>query len=675
MDVNPYSRDELERLTKQELITLLLDHHSHADTKAAPSSAPDLSRSEESRDTNEQLSFYQLVAENFPNGALAIVDREGRYQFVAGKELEKLGKTPDDFIGKPLTVLPVSAITEKELQRTLYTTLQGQNCKLEVAFNSNTYIIHTIPLVYKNGKVDQILALLQNITDQKKALTEVQYQKAQLESLIENVDDAIWSIDSENTLTMANSAFYEALKRLYKANIQPGQKIHEQVTYEQFILPYRRDVDPLQYLEKWQEYQARAFRGEKVNAEIHYPFRFKDICIRISLNPIFDAQKKVIGITFYVHDVTDLRKALSRAQHQEQQFKALAENIPGVVYITRLSPQYKCLYISSQVEHLTGYSAEAFLDDQLNIKDLMHPDDIEVVRKDYKAALENQKAYQFVYRLRHRQGHYIWIEEHGIALKQEESIVLEGVIFDISMKKGYEEQLENQNQHLRKVNAELDHFAYSVSHDLRAPLTSAMGLLSLLQSEKQLDQQHAYIKIINDNLQKLDDFIQDIILLSKNVRTDVEIVNVDFKEVLQEVIESQKYGLETDKVHIEIQVRQEKPFYSDRRRLKIIMNNLISNALKYSFLRREKPFAHVSVTVENSSVRIKVADNGIGIQEEHLPKIFKMFYRATDRKSGTGLGLYLVKETLEKLGGSIEVESTYGEGTSFEVVVPETHSV
>ncbi|MEK6479005.1 PAS domain S-box protein [Catalinimonas sp. 4WD22] len=672
MNLHPYSRDELERLSKQELITLFLDRHNHSTSEHT--SAPDQSHNRENPDASDQSPFYQLVAENFPNGALAIVDREGRYQFVAGKELEKLGKTPDDFIGKPLTVLPVSSTAEKDLQRTLYSTLQGQNCKLEVTFNTNTYIIHTIPLIFKNGKVDQILALLQNITDQKKALTEVQYQKAQLESLIENVDDAIWSIDNENTLTMANSAFYGALKRLYKANILPGQKIHEQVTYEQFVIPYRRDVDPLQYLEKWQEYQERAFQGEKVTAEILYPFRFKELCIRISLNPIFDAYKKVMGITFYVHDVTDLRKALNMAQHQEQQFKALAENIPGVVYITRLSPQYECLYISSQVEHLTGYAADEFTNGKLNIKDLMHPDDVEVVRKDYKEALQSQRSYQFVYRMKHSQGHYIWIEEHGIAIKQESSLVLEGVIFDISVKKGYEEQLENQNQHLRKVNAELDHFAYSVSHDLRAPLTSAMGLLTLLQLEKQPHQQQKYIKIINDNLQRLDAFIQDIILLSKNVRTDIEITNIDFKEILQEVTESQKYGLETDKVHIEIQVRQRKPFYSDRRRLKIILNNLISNALKYSFLRRENPFAHVSVIVENSSVRIKVVDNGIGIHKEHLPKIFNMFYRATDRKSGTGLGLYLVKETLEKLGGSIQVESTYGEGTSFEVVVPETHS-
>ncbi|MDF9799398.1 PAS domain S-box-containing protein [Catalinimonas alkaloidigena] len=672
MEVDSYSREALEKLSKQELIKLLLDKHEHASANRNDSASAHEGQHRQTHiDTADQAYFYQLVAENFPNGAIAIVDRKGRYQFVAGKELQKLGKTPEDFLGKAIVVLPVSAEVEKKLHQTLHATLQGKSCKLEISFNTNAYIIHTLPLIYRHGKVEQILVFLQNITDQKKALREVQYQKAQLESLIENVDDAIWSVDTENTLMMANSAFYQAIKRLYKTDIKAGQKIHEQVTYENFMLPYRRDAQPILYLQQWQKCQERALQGEKVTTEIHYPFRFKDISIRVSLNPVFDTDKKVIGITFFVHDVTDFRKALSYAQKQEVKFKALAENIPGIVYITRLRPKYKSLFISNKVEFFTGYPAEVFLREERSIKDLIHPEDIEGVRQDFIEAQQKQSAYHFVYRLKHKQGHYTWVKEHGVAIEQENGIVLEGVILDISTKKKYEEQLEHQNQHLRKVNAELDHFAYSVSHDLRAPLTSAMGLLTLLQMEKQPLQQEEYIRIINDNLRKLDAFIQDIILLSKNVRTDLEVSEIDFKEVIHEVIESQKYGTEAEKIDIDVEVRQDEKFYSDRRRLKIILNNLVSNALKYSFLRRERPFAQVKVSVENATLTMSVSDNGIGIQEVHLPKIFEMFYRATDRKSGTGLGLYLVKETLDKLGGNIEVESTYGEGTTFKVQLPE----
>ncbi|MEQ9438227.1 MAG: PAS domain-containing sensor histidine kinase [Cyclobacteriaceae bacterium] len=673
MNILSYSRDTLEKFSKQELITLLLAEQPDANSSPKTSrqkSAPPESEQRQTPSAADQTKLYQQVAENFPNGAVAVLDRYARYQFIAGKEIEKLGKSSQDFIGRPIGVLPVDRATKEKLYRAFQKGLRGKNCEIEVTFQSHTYLIHVIPLTADQGTVTQVLALLQNITAQKKTLVETQYQKAQLESLIENVDDAIWSVDRENRLMLGNSAFYQAMQRLYKADIQPGQKIHEQVTYEKFIRVFRSDAQPELFLNEWNHYQERALQGEKLTAEIQYPFRFGNISIRISFNPVFDALQQVIGITFYVHNVTDLRHALRQAQEQEQQFKALAENIPGVVYIAAKHPACQCIYISDEVTQLTGYAAQDFRDEKIGIQDLLHPADRASVRQAYIQARHQKRPYYFVYRLRHRQGHYRWVEEHGTSLDRGDTLIFQGVILDVSEKRRYEEQLELQNQDLRKINAELDHFAYSVSHDLRSPLTSAMGLLMLLQQEEIPAQQHEYIDIINRNLQKLDAYIQDIILLSKNARTETVVNEIHFEKLLADVLESQKYGVEFDQVRLYTQVNQSKPFHSDRRRLKIILNNLISNALKYSFARRDQPFAQITIDATDDQVRMQVRDNGIGIQDEHLPHIFDMFYRGTDRKSGSGLGLYLVKETLEKLGGSIEVTSVYGEGTTFTVEVP-----
>jgi signal transduction histidine kinase len=109
---------------------------------------------------------------------------------------------------------------------------------------------------------------------------------------------------------------------------------------------------------------------------------------------------------------------------------------------------------------------------------------------------------------------------------------------------------------------------------------------------------------------------------------------------------------------------------SDRGRLKVVLNNLVGNSLKYNDANKEEKLVELKTSYQNNSLVIQVNDNGIGIAEEHQPKIFDMFYRATERSQGSGLGLYIAKETIEKLGGKISLTSKVGQGTNFSVAIP-----
>ena len=100
------------------------------------------------------------------------------------------------------------------------------------------------------------------------------------------------------------------------------------------------------------------------------------------------------------------------------------------------------------------------------------------------------------------------------------------------------------------------------------------------------------------------------------------------------------------------------------------MDNLISNAIKYQDTAKENRFIQLSLKRHENYVELLAIDNGIGIAEENVPKIFEMFFRATSLSTGSGLGLYIVKETIEKLGGTIEVNSAVGQGTSFKMILP-----
>jgi signal transduction histidine kinase len=237
-------------------------------------------------------------------------------------------------------------------------------------------------------------------------------------------------------------------------------------------------------------------------------------------------------------------------------------------------------------------------------------------------------------------------------------------------------QLEMQNKELEKVNNELDRFVYRVSHDLRAPLASVLGLISITREETDLEKIREYLELKEKSVAKLDHFIQDVIHLSKNARTEMEFEEIDFSEVIQNVFEEHSYSEQALKIEMHTEIEPMPPFYSDKERLKIVLRNLVSNSIRYSNPARQNPFVKIKVNSNGDTrqkrTRIEISDNGLGISDEHIDKVFDMFYRASSEKAGTGLGLYIVKETVEKLMGTIQVTSQLGEGTSFIIELADT---
>jgi PAS domain S-box-containing protein len=244
-------------------------------------------------------------------------------------------------------------------------------------------------------------------------------------------------------------------------------------------------------------------------------------------------------------------------------------------------------------------------------------------------------------------------------------------IEDITQLKRSQLKLIEKNRDLQKVNSELDSFVYRVSHDLRAPLTSILGLISLMKIETSHEKVSEYITLQEKSILKLDLFIKEIINLSRNSRLGITVSEIDFEELINEIFESQHYASSSDKVEHIIEIEEGLSFFTDRQRLSIILNNLISNALKYVNPHEQRPYVKFRVYsgADNNCV-IEVIDNGIGISETYLPKIFEMFFRATQEFSGSGLGLYIVKETVEKLKGKISVKSMMRHGSTFKVVLP-----
>lgn len=242
-------------------------------------------------------------------------------------------------------------------------------------------------------------------------------------------------------------------------------------------------------------------------------------------------------------------------------------------------------------------------------------------------------------------------------------------------RKKAERTLRKQNEELVKINKELDSFVYSVSHNLRAPLMSVLGLLRLAQLEVARSANDtnlllSYFSMMEHSINKLDDTLKEILDYSRNARSELKQEQVNLKAIIDDGFDRLKYHEGSDQIEKLLTVEEENPLYSDPNRLSVVFNNLISNSIKYRDLRKKNQFIRIHAVVNGGGARIEFADNGIGIPEELLNKIYDMFFRATERSEGAGLGLYIVKETIEKLGGRIETNSTLGVGTTFIIEIP-----
>lgn len=246
-----------------------------------------------------------------------------------------------------------------------------------------------------------------------------------------------------------------------------------------------------------------------------------------------------------------------------------------------------------------------------------------------------------------------------------------GLNWDNTREKETEERLRRNNEELLKTNHELDHFVYSTSHNLRAPLTSILGILNLIKNYPQGADFHTYLHLIEKSVTKLDETIQEITDYSRNTRVEVSLEPVNFEAIIEEAIESLSFLEQAEKINITYRTLGDSRFLSDSSRLKMIFTNLISNAIKYAKPEEEGPSIFILVEQQEEGVIIRIKDNGIGIAKEHQEKIFNMFFRASSKSTGSGLGLYIVKEAVHKLGGTIRVESKLGEGTEFIIFLPE----
>ena len=365
-------------------------------------------------------------------------------------------------------------------------------------------------------------------------------------------------------------------------------------------------------------------------------------------------------------DVTALMESRRALEENEERFRSMLSNLPGAVYRCINDHQWSMQFLSDEVEELTGYPAEDFIDNRRrSFSDITHPDDAKHVARVVRNAITEKREFTLEYRVQRASGQWCWLQEVGRGIFDEQGQLkyLDGFIWDITERKNMEQMK--------------DEFVSTVSHELRTPLTSISGALKLMVSGalgEMPEKSRTMLDIAHKNSQRLTLLINDLLDMEKLLagKMAFNLHKQPLHTLLEQTVyENRAYG---DQYQVSFQlapVADTLQVMVDEQRFLQVMSNLLSNAAKFS-----SPGNRVDIrtAAEDGNVRISVVDYGSGIPLEFQHRLFQKFSQAdasdSRQKGGTGLGLAITKELLENMNGKISVESQPGLGSCFTISLP-----
>jgi len=507
------------------------------------------------------------------------------------------------------------------------------------------------------NKPIKMIGTVQDITERKKADQQLKKANNELRTLFENMLEAYFIVD---------------MKKYQITQISPSCKDIYGYADTEFYQNPNLWIEVVLEEDKqiiWAK-DAEMRRGISIINTYRIHHKQGDIkWLETKITPTLNKQGELIRIDGVTSDITEKIKAEQALKDNEYRFRTFIENSSDAIVV--IDEKFNIIFASESIYRVSGFKPEDIIGEPNT--NFVYYDDILLAESFFKDILANPgQVKTALYRINKKNGEIIWTERIGINLIDDP--VIKGIVInfrDITKRKEYEDALKASNEDLKKSNSELDRFVYSVSHDLRAPLSSMLGIIGLIEVETTDKNIADDIQLVKRNVHKLDGFIADILEYSRNSRLEVKKEEINFKDLLNDVKNNLKYmASAASDVDIQIKINDQDVFYSDTSRLIIILNNLISNAVRYSNPKTDNPFVEVNIQCYSDKAIIVIKDNGIGISVENQPKVFDMFYRISKKSVGSGLGLYIVKEAVEKLSGVIQIESEFDIGTTFTVIVP-----
>ncbi|HLF52586.1 PAS domain S-box protein [Flavobacterium sp.] len=360
-------------------------------------------------------------------------------------------------------------------------------------------------------------------------------------------------------------------------------------------------------------------------------------------------------------DITEKKLTEEQMEFDQYNLNALINNTDDLMW--SVNKDYTLITSNKPFDEMTRHTSGKTIPKGSNILTGITPEEIIFFKNNYKRAFTGETFTEIICS---GSPDETWSEISYYPIRKGNEIIGTACHSrNITERKKARLNLEQRNIELVKTNSELDRFVYSVSHDLRSPLTSILGLLSFIEDESKEGDTLEHVGMIRNSINRLDEFIKNILSYSRNNRTTMEVEKIALQEGITEIVNSLHSMKEAEGILFEIDIQEQQSFYSDRMRFNTILENLISNAIKYHRKDKTNRYIKIAGQSDHEKLQLTIADNGIGIEPAHHNKIFDMFFRLSGKTDGSGIGLYIVKNTVEKMKGTIQVESELGIGTTF----------
>jgi len=589
---------------------------------------------------------YRALIESQAVG-ISEIDRQERFIFANQAAHDIFGVPPGELIGRSL-----EEFTDEEN----YAMILGQT-KLRETGKQSTYDVEIIrpdrekrilrvtasPKLDKEGKLTAVMAVFSNITERKRAEEELRESEERYRLIYDHLGEAIFTYAPDLTLIGINKKACELCgygeEELLGRNVLEVGILH-----------------PDEFKETEFDLQSMFSEGKTVTDELRFTRKDGSVLIcEVTGAALHDQEGNIIAITNVARDITESKEAEKTLRQSERYYKSLIRNAGDMVSI--LDEDLNFRWGSPSTARITGYGPEDIYGK--SVLDYIHPDDTHKMEVIIDFILKNPGVPKFVEnRFRHKDGTYHYHEAIVNNLLDDPSV--HGIIInsrDITERKSIEEQLKARN-------VELDAFAYSVSHDLRTPLSLIEGYAQLIQSDGTTEtEMREYLNNIIDAARRLDEMTESLLQYAQAGQPEGRVARIDANKVVREVLLEQAEAI--NRGGIEVVLGELPPILVDEYKIRQVFSNLVENAVKYL---GDNPQPRIEIDAERAGniVTLYVRDNGKGMdqkarEEAFLP--FKRFGSAT--VTGLGIGLSTVKRAVEGWGGKVWVDSRPGDGSTF----------
>ena len=506
-------------------------------------------------------------------------------------------------------------------------------------------------LVEKDGNSIKQYGTIQDITEIHKIEGELSRSKEQLSDALALANLSTWELDVASDRMKVGENFVKMLGEgltVCEGNVVNVDDfvslIHPDHLHTYYLAMDRAMKSRVEDYLDFTEYRIIRPKGEIRN-------------IYISIKVQKDHEGNHLRHFGTIQDITPIRKAIA----EKERFGSIIEATSDIVLM--LDKHLNLIYLNQAARDFYGFSPE----------DNVTGFPVKILQSEHSQKLTRDYAIPVA------ASRGIWSGENVIQRYDKELITVSQVIIshkaidgeveyyssiirDISDQKQIEQDLKYKNK-------ELDTFVYKASHDLRGPIASLLGLYKIVENEIKDEKALEYFDLYNKQITRLNDIILTLIQLTKIKEVDINKEKINFKSIINSCINLFTNLPNFDNVRFNLKIDLDRPFVSDRGLITTILQNLVENAIKYS-----KPGQPGDVDIEikrnlNDDLLIKVEDNGIGIEKNIQGEVFNMFFRANDQVIGSGLGLYILKNAVEKLNGKVSLFSKVNEGTTFSIKI------